>query len=201
MLLSMKATQHLTFDQYLALRDTGIEGHGELINGELFQLPPESGLNVIIASYLFLVFREIGIPFQLIHLGRCEIQTPVLRSGDAANRFPDLVLLRPEHLPLVQKRLTISLDMPPPRLVVEVVSPGKTSYERDYMQKRDQYAAVAIPEYWIVNPEEQTVLVLQLQTGAYTEVGIFKGERSLTSLEIPQLQLTAAQLFAVGELP
>jgi len=45
------------------------------------------------------------------------------------------------------------------------------------------------------------VLVLQLQTGAYTEVGIFKGERSLTSLEIPQLQLTAAQLFAVGELP
>ena len=69
----MKATQHLTFDQYLALNETGVEGHSELINGELFELPPESGLNVIIASYLFLVFREIGIPFQLIHTGRCEI--------------------------------------------------------------------------------------------------------------------------------
>ncbi|MEX0270270.1 Uma2 family endonuclease [Leptolyngbyaceae cyanobacterium UHCC 1019] len=196
----MKATQHLTFDEYLALEDTGVEGRSELIDGELFELPPESGLNVIIASYLFLVLREIGIPFQLIHMGRCEIQTPVLRSSDAANRFPDLVLLRPEHLPLVQKRLTISLDMPPPRLVVEVVSPGKTSYDRDYLHKRDQYAAVAVPEYWIVNPEEQTVLVLQLKAGAYIEVGTFKGERSLLSLKIPQLQLTATQLFAAVEL-
>jgi Uma2 family endonuclease len=50
-----------------------------------------------------------------------------------------------------------------------------------------------------VNPEDQTVLILQLQTGAYTKVGIFQGERSLISLEIPQLQLTAAQLFTAGE--
>jgi hypothetical protein len=52
------------------------------------------------------------------------------------------------------------------------------SYDRDYKHKRDQYAAVAIPEYWIVNPEDQTVLILQLQTGAYTKVGIFQGDRS-----------------------
>ncbi|MDX2099056.1 MAG: Uma2 family endonuclease [Leptolyngbyaceae cyanobacterium bins.59] len=196
----MKAIQRLTFEEYLALDDTGVEGRCELVDGELLDLPPESGLNVIIASYLFLMFREAGIPFQLLHAGRCEVQTPVLEPGDAANRFPDLVILRREHLPLVQHRLTVTIDMPPPRLVVEVVSPGKTSYDRDYIRKRHQYAVIGVPEYWIVNPDDGTVLVLEWQAGHYVEVGRFQGDQLIQSLEVPQLRLTAGQVFAVGEL-
>ncbi|NJN49181.1 MAG: hypothetical protein HC805_04565 [Alkalinema sp. RL_2_19] len=43
--------------------------------------------------------------------------------------------------------------MPVPQLVVEVVSPGEPgekNYDRDYVEKRCEYAARGIAEYWIV---------------------------------------------------
>jgi Uma2 family endonuclease len=49
-------------------------------------------------------------------------------------------------------RATITLDMPPPRLVVEVVSPEKKNIDRNYCYKRSQYEVRGIVEYWIVDP-------------------------------------------------
>ena len=74
----------------------------------------------------------------------------------------------------MKRRLTITLDMPPPRLVAEVVSPGKTNRDRDYIHKRAQYAAIAVPEYWLIDSVAQTVMVLTLD-GEYREVGVFSG--------------------------
>lgn len=58
------------------------------------------------------------------------------------------------------RRLTIKLDMPPPQLVVEVVSPGKANRERDLIRKRARYAARGIPEYWLIDSQDQTITVL-----------------------------------------
>jgi Uma2 family endonuclease len=44
----------------------------------------------------------------------------------------------------------VLMDMPPPLLVVEVVSPNQE--KRDYRYKRTEYAARGIAEYWIVDP-------------------------------------------------
>ncbi|WP_333414800.1 Uma2 family endonuclease [Microcoleus sp. MOSTC5] len=129
----------------------------------------------------------------------CEIQVPILREGDAANRYPDLVVLRPEHILLTATRLTITQTMPPPQLVVEVVSPGRVGRDRDYISKRAQYAARGIPEYWIVDPQEEIVAVLRLESGEYVEVGVFQGEQALISPTFPQLNLTAQQVLE-GEL-
>ena len=107
----------------------------------------------------------------------CEIQVPILQSKDPANRFPDLVVLRPEHLQLTQKRLTITLDMPPPRLIAEVLSPGKPNQDRDYIYKRAQYAAIGVPEYWLLDPVAQTVLVLTLEGKTTEKSACSKGMR------------------------
>ncbi|MGC8712145.1 MAG: Uma2 family endonuclease [Leptodesmis sp.] len=61
--------------------------------------------------------------------------------------------------------------MPPPRLIVEVVSPGKTNRDRDYIHKRSQYAAIGVPEYWLVDSVAQTVMVLSLQGEEYQDRG------------------------------
>ncbi|MEG3864077.1 Uma2 family endonuclease, partial [Microcoleus sp. herbarium12] len=167
----------------------------ELIDGELVTLPPESEPNTAIVSYLFLVLVNSGIPWRCIKTHMCEIQVPILREGDAANRYPDLVILRPEHILLTAIRLTVTLDMPPPQLVVEVVSPGRIGRDRDYISKRDQYAARSIPEYWIVDPQEQIVAVLRLESGEYVEVGMFQGEQTLVCSTFPQLNLTAGQVL------
>jgi Uma2 family endonuclease len=76
------------------------------------------------------------------------------------------VFAQPEHLSLTQKRLTITLEMPPPQMVAEVMSPGKQNRERDLIFKRGQYAARGIPEYWLITPESQSVTVLKLQDDA-----------------------------------
>ena len=171
------------------------EGRYELINGELVELPPESRLNSTIAVRVLLLLVAAGLSVELIHPGKCEVQMPILRANDAANCFPDLVVLRPEHLELTQRRLTITLDMPPPRLIAEVISPGKTNRDRDYIHKRSQYAAIGIPEYWLIDPVAQTVKVLTLEGKDYREVGVFSGEMAIASLEFTELKLTAGQFF------
>ncbi|MBW4465631.1 MAG: Uma2 family endonuclease [Pegethrix bostrychoides GSE-TBD4-15B] len=186
-----------SFDAYLSYGDhIDIEAPHQLINGELVELPPESEPNSWIGRALFLILATSGIiPPRLVVILGCEVQVPTLQPKDPANRFPDLVVLRPEHLQLTQKRLTITLDMPPPRLIAEVLSPGKPNHDRDYIYKRSQYAAIGVPEYWLLDPVAQTVLVLTLDGQDYREVGRFSGNERVVSVEFAQLQLTARQIF------
>ncbi|MBW4441199.1 MAG: Uma2 family endonuclease [Plectolyngbya sp. WJT66-NPBG17] len=182
-----------SFEEYLAY-DDNCDRRYQLIDGELVELPPESEPNDWIALHLRDQLIAL-ISRRLIRLRKCEIQVPVLQSGDAANRYPDLVVLREEHLEMTQKRLTITLEMPPPQLVAEVISPGKTNRERDLIRKRAQYEAVGIPEYWLIDPIAQTITVLKLELNRYIELGIFSGQSQLISTEFPNLQLTAETVF------
>ncbi|MER3433062.1 MAG: Uma2 family endonuclease [Leptolyngbya sp. ERB_1_1] len=183
-----------TFEAYLEF-DDGTDNRYELIDGELVELPPESEPNDFIPNLLLLKLAEAGIPLRLIRPHTCEIQVPVLERKDAANRYPDLVILDQVHLGLTQKRLTILIDAPPPQLVAEVLSPGKANRDRDLIRKRAQYAKRGIPEYWLIDPENQSVTVLTLEGDRYAEVGAFQNDRPITSPQFPQLQLTPAQLF------
>jgi Uma2 family endonuclease len=185
----------LTFEEYLNYSDE-TDNRYELIDGELITLPPESPINDCIPNYLFLVFatNQLVLP-ALIRPHTCEVQVPVINPSYPANCYPDLVILREEHLMLATTRMTVTLDMPPPQLVVEVVSPGRVGRDRDYNRKRAQYAARSIPEYWIVDPQEQAVTVLQLESGEYIEVGVFRDDQLLVSPAFPQLSLTAQQFL------
>jgi Uma2 family endonuclease len=191
----------VTFEEYLSYSED-LEGRFQLIDEALIELPPESEGN----DWIALVLRDWLVQIvnrRLIRLGKCEIQVPILQKKDAQNRFPDLVILREEHLQLTQRRLTIILDMPPPQLVVEVVSSGRTNRDRDYINKRAQYGAtlaatakpIGVDEYWIVDPNARTVLVLSLTGEEYQEVGHFCGEESILSSAFPELALTAEQVF------
>jgi len=187
------AKPKLTFEEYLSY-DDGTDNRYEWVEGELVALPPKSGTNDRIAFWLSVQLAML-LGFARVAHHSCEVQVPVLKPGYAANRYPDLAVLKPEHIELTRKRLTITLDMPPPDLVVEVVSPGKLNRERDYTAKREQYAARGIPEYWIADPDDQVFIVLQLQAGVYVEVGRFQGKERIVSPGFPELELTAEQVL------
>ncbi len=87
----------------------------------------------------------------------------------------------------------------PPRMVVEVVSPGRSNWERDYDRKRAQYEKVGIPECWIINPELRLILVLQLEGATYLELGTFQNGTRIPSPTFPTLHLTPDQIFAILE--
>ena len=185
----------LTFEQYLSY-DDGTDNRYELVDGELITLPPESEPNEFIASHLFLILANSGIVWlRLIKTHTCILEVPVLKPGQPQNRYPDLVILKPEHLELTRTQLAVKASMPPPQLVVEVVSPGKANRERDYVAKREQYAARGIPEYWIVDPQAEVVIVLQLVAGAYVEIDRFQGSERLVSPGFLALTLMAEQVL------
>ena len=199
-------SKKLTFEEYLNYSDK-TNNRYELIDGELIALPPESEPNNFIANYLFFYLASSRlVPLRLIKTHNCEVQVAVLRSGDTANRYPDLIILEPEHIPLTATSLTITFDMLPPRLVVEVVSPGRVGRDRDYdplrglrQRKRAQYAARGIAEYWVIDPIEQVVTVLRLEDGQYVEVGVFRDAEAIVSPMFPQLSLTVQQILS-GEV-
>jgi Uma2 family endonuclease len=181
----------LSFEEYLSYNDR-TEHLYELFNGELIEVPPESGENVQIANRLFLVFAML--------LGTDRVRGHGLElevRGEPRNRYPDLTILRAEHIEQLKQRNTIRLSMAPPLLVIEIVSPGELQRDRDYVAKRMQYQDRAIPEYWIVDPQLQTVLLLELKNDVYIEVTTFNGNDPVRSTQFGDLMSTS-QLFAIA---
>ena len=182
-------TQPMTFDEFLAY-DDGTDGLYELENGELIAMPAESEINRRIAMFLVATFLQLGIPFEQLTL-----KTEVAVSGSLVSvRIPDLVLLSDEGVLALDgaTRSLITLDMPPPLLVVEVVSPGQEN--RDYRDKRSEYAARGVLEYWIVDPIKQQVTVLEWVEGVYEE-HVYRGDNPVISPLFNQINLMAKQIL------
>ncbi|MCG8368551.1 MAG: Uma2 family endonuclease [Pseudanabaenales cyanobacterium] len=189
--------KHMTLEEYLTY-DDGTDTRYELRDGVLVAMGAESDANVSIAMFLISIFLKV-VPYSLLRRGT-EIAVP---GAKAETRYPDLVVLTEACKAALsgQKRSLITFDMPTPALVVEIVSNSerdKQSRERDYSDKRVEYATRGIPEYWIIDPITAVVWVLSLEDEAYQERH-FTGSQLLNSLTFPAFQLTAEEIFKAGE--
>ena len=189
-LMTQAKQRFLSFDEYLSY-DDGTENLYELFNGEPIEVPPESGFNVEIASFLFALFLPL--------VGHRQIRGHglELEVSEPKNRYPDLTIIREDHIQLLKQRNTIRISMTPPLLVVEVVSPSNLQ-RRDYIAKRMQYQDRLIPEYWIVDPQFEIALVLVLAGDRYTESGTFQGSDIIQSPQFGTLNFTPNQIFAAA---
>ncbi|MGB8702021.1 MAG: Uma2 family endonuclease [Thermosynechococcaceae cyanobacterium] len=191
------AKQKMTVEEYLSY-DDGTDNRYELVDGELVLVGAESKLNAQIAMFLVACFLDIGIPHYLLST-KVEL---VVSSRKATTRSPDLVVLTDVLEALLDNayRYIVESDMPAPQLVVEVVSPGvpgEQNYDRDYVEKRQEYAERGISEYWLIDPQRQVVWVLTLQAGAYHQQS-FTGQTAISSPTFPNLSLTASQVLGAG---
>lgn len=183
------ATSKLTLAEFLAY-DDGTETLYELENGELIAMPAESDINQRIASFLFATFLGLGIPSYQLRIG-LEL---AVSSSRASVRLPDLTVLSAEGAIALEgaSRSIVLMDMPPPLLVVEVVSAGQE--KRDYRYKRSEYGARGIAEYWIVDPMAQRVTLLEWVEGLYEERVYGLGEQ-IVSMIFERLDLTVDRVL------
>ena len=181
--------QFQSFEEYLSY-DDGTEKLYELFNGELIEMPPESGINVQIATFLIIQFVSL-LGYKRVRGHGLELEV----RGEPRNRYPDLTIIREEHIQQLANRNTIRLSMLPPLLVVEVVSPGELQRDRDFIAKRLQYQDCGIPEYWIIDPQTKSILVLELINEIYHEIGIFSGDDLVLSPQFNSLNLKVLQIF------
>ncbi|KRH96995.1 Uma2 family endonuclease [Cylindrospermopsis sp. CR12] len=179
----------MTFEEFLNY-DDGTDYLYELENGEIILMPFESEINRRIAVFLLIYFSQLGIPYYRLSM-KTEI---VVNSRMVGVRVPDLVVFSEELAQVMQNatRSLILMDMPPPLLVVEVVSPNQE--KRDYRYKRSEYAARGINEYWIVDPIGQKVTVLEWVEGLYEE-RVFMDDEVICSPLFAEVKLTVNEIL------
>ncbi len=187
--MTVATAKKMTLEEFLQF-DDGTDNLYELENGELISMPLESEINRRIATFLLIYFSKLGIPYY-----RLSMKTEIaVNSRQVGVRVPDLVVFSEELATVMQgaTRSLILMDMPPPLLVVEVVSPNQE--KRDYRYKRSEYAARGINEYWIVDPILQKVTVLEWVEGLYEEQ-VFTGDEVICSPLFSEVKLTVSELL------
>ncbi|MDX2213414.1 MAG: Uma2 family endonuclease [Oculatellaceae cyanobacterium bins.114] len=180
----------LTFEEYLAYDDS-TDTRYELVDGELVEMPPESDENLEIARKLLLELIR-HLPVSWVAWGT-ELEVTGRR---ARCRLPDLLVHTEASKAALAgtTRATITRDMPPPALVIEIVSPGKANRDRDYRYKHTEYAAREIDEYWIIDPKERQITVCHWIDGQY-EDKVYRGSDQIQSNIVPNFALTSAEIF------
>ena len=81
--------------------------------------------------------------------------------------------------------------------MIEVVSPDAP--QRDLVEKRADYAEAGIPEYWIVDPRDETITVLTLTGEAYAEHGVYARGDLAASVLLEGLTVDATAAFDAPE--
>lgn len=169
--------------QYLRLTDY-VRRLLEFTDGRIETLPMPTDRHQVISRFLFLALFSF-----VQNLGGTVLYAPLrLRVREGKFREPDLLLVRNADDLRRRNDYWRGAD-----LVAEVVSPDDP--ERDTVVKRLDYAEARIPEYWIVNPMDETVTVLVLDGNAYAEHGVFRRGQRAESVCLEGFSVAVAEVF------
>jgi Uma2 family endonuclease len=172
-----------TEEEYLSLTDHTTR-LVEFTDGFLELLPTPTDYHQAIAQLLLYVFDGFLKPLG----GKVRIAPLRLRIRKGKFREPELLLLLSAADRRRQDRFWTGAD-----LVVEIVSPNKP--ERDLVSKRRDYAAAGVAEYWIIDPSNETILVLVLNKKRYRRLGSFARGGVARSSLLQGFQLGVDQVF------
>lgn len=146
----------VSYEEFLALPGNP---HAEWVDGEVIPMMSVSSLHTRTHKWLlrlmdgFLDEQPMGEtlfdPFQM-----------KLAAG-LPGRQPDISYLSNEHA----GRLRDTFLDGPADLAIEIVSPGNAA--TDYVDKFREYEAGGVPEYWIIDPFNETADFFRLVDGRY----------------------------------
>lgn len=148
-----KKNGEYTLDDYYALPD---ERRVELIDGIFYDMAAPAVIHQKILGELFVLFRECADA----HEGECEVfVAPCDVRLDCDNKTmvqPDIFLICHPY-DLGAKALDGAPD-----LTLEILSPATRA--KDMLLKLHKYQNAGVKEYWIVDPDHDTVLVYDLRS-------------------------------------
>jgi Uma2 family endonuclease len=155
----------MTYDEYLVWYDREEGNRGEWVDGEVIVLMPPKVIHQIVLGFLYRLLSDHADRF---NLGRVFISPmEMLLREQCASRQPDLMFVAREHL----ERVTADRIDGPADLAVELISDDSTT--RDRRDKRAEYEAASVLEYWLLDPRpgQHCATILQLDaTGRYQEI-------------------------------
>ena len=173
----------MTYAEWLTLPE--VEGVEEVINGEIFKMPPYKLPHAcaieILADLLRAKLDDRTVQVIVATFGL------VIRKEPLTTRVPDIgVFIRAnvvEHDGYIHSA---------PELVVEVLSPANTRSER--AEKLQDYESLGVPEVWVVSPEAQTVEVLLFRDGRLGTTAFLR-EGQLKPSRFPEASVDIAAIW------
>jgi Uma2 family endonuclease len=144
----------------------------ELANGRVEVLPMPTKSHQLIVLHLYSL---LAAHLRTNNAGQVLVAAYPVRLEAEKFREPDLVVALTPYLEKLGEDFAHGAD-----LVIEVVSSDR---RKDFEIKRVEYARAGIPEYWIIDPRDQKILVLTLEGDTYTCHGEFApGQRAASRL-------------------
>lgn len=178
----------LTYEDLLRLPEDGLRH--ELLAGEHVVTPAPSPRHQTVLANLNRILDGF---VRERRLGRVYFAPVDILLSDEDVVEPDLLFVGVAHLGIIGERNLRGA----PDLLVEVLSP--TTRRRDELVKRDRYERNGVPEYWIVDPEAETVKVYRRPAagepyGRPLLLAARDGE-ALESALLPGLRIEVAAIF------
>ncbi|MBS1253190.1 MAG: hypothetical protein MAG451_02239 [Anaerolineales bacterium] len=156
-------------EEYLALDTNHLV---EFSSGHIEVLPMPTESHQSIVAFL----HHALLVFATAHdLGRVLFAPLRIRLWPGKYREPDVVFMLAEHADRRGEQYWEGAD-----LVMEVIS--EDGRHRDTVTKRREYARAGIPEYWIIDPREEKIMVLTLDSDGYAVYGEFERGAEATSV-------------------
>lgn len=143
----------LTYQDYLTFPDgDGIKK--EIIEGELFMSPAPALEHQIISKELFLILNNFIRKNFLgeVFYAPCDV---ILSNINVMQ--PDILFISTDNFQILTE-LNIKGA---PDLIVEIISPSSRDIDRIY--KKSVYQKYGVKEYWLVDPNEETVEIWVLK--------------------------------------
>jgi len=131
----------------------------QLIGGMLVMTPSPSTFHQIVSMRLGV---KLASHVMENGLGLVLYAPMDVYLGETETYQPDLIFIAKDRLAIVEPDRINGV----PDLVVEILSPGTAYY--DLRKKYRVYEEKGVKEYWIVDPEEQSVEIYTLQDGKFS---------------------------------
>jgi Uma2 family endonuclease len=172
-------------EEYLALDTNRLV---EFSHGYLEVLPTPTQSHQFMVLYLY----QVLLAFVQTHQLGVVLTAPLrVQLWPGKHREPDIVFMLAEHDQRRHEQYWQGAD-----LVMEVISPDDR--HRDWVTKRREYAQAGIPEYWLVDRQNDRILVLRLEEEQYTVHGEFGPGQQATSALLPGFSMDVTAVFAAA---
>ena len=159
----------------------------QLLDGEMILAPSPTSRHQTIVLQLSMALSEFVRANSLGTVWFAPLDV-VLSNYDVAQ--PDILFVSNARSDIV----TEANIQGAPDLVVEILSPGTATYDRGY--KQGLYSRHGVREYWLVDPDAETVEVLAESQEGLTAVASYDAAGTLTSPLLEGLAIELAGIFS-----
>lgn len=174
----------ITYDQIVKMPEFPESPVLEIFNGELFMPPSPNIKHQRISRKLgFLIIKFV----EENDLGEVFQAPTDIKLSDENLVVPDIFFISQERRSIIKE----SYIEGPPDLVIEILSSNRNN---DLIYKKGIYEEFGVTEYWIIDPEAETLMMCTLENKSF-QVKMFSASESINSNMISNFSFYLSEIF------